>query len=116
MSDEKSPEMEDIKIRLGDEIPVEEDVEALKAEQSETDLVEEFKKLGHQFGTTLRNAWYSEERIRFESEVREGVESFADEVNKAFGEVKESCRHPGAWYWVVGFRQLGILNGCSLQG
>lgn len=90
MSEEKSPEMEDIKIRLGDDIPVEEDVEALKAEQESADVVDEFKNLGKQFGETLRSAWASEERVRFEKEVREGVRSFASEVDKAFMEFKES--------------------------
>jgi hypothetical protein len=90
MTEEQSPDMEDIKIRLGDEIPVEEDVEALKAEQEQSDVVDEFKEMGRQFGETLRSAWYSEERVRFEKEVREGVQSFTKEVNKAFGEVRES--------------------------
>ena len=90
MSEENSPEMEDTKIRLGDDIPVEEDVEALKAEQESADVVEEFKNLGKQFGETLRSAWYSEERVRFEKEVKEGLSSFATEVDKAFTEVKQS--------------------------
>jgi ERCC4-related helicase len=90
MTDEKSPDMENIKIRLGDEIPVEEDVEALKAEQEQSDIVDEFKDMGRQFGETLHSAWYSEERVRFEKEVREGVQSFTKEVNKVFGEVRES--------------------------
>jgi hypothetical protein len=90
MSEEKPPEMEDIKIRLGDDIPVEEDVEALKAEQESADVVGEFKILGKQFGETLRTAWNSDERVRFETEVREGVRSFATEVDKAFTGFKES--------------------------
>ncbi len=90
MTEEQSPELEDIKIRLGDEIPVEEDVEALKAEQEQSDVVDEFKEMGRQFGETLRYAWYSEERVRFEKEVREGVQSFTKEVNNVFGEVRES--------------------------
>jgi hypothetical protein len=90
MSEEQSPEMEDIKIRLGDDIPVEEDVEALKAEQESADVVGEFKNLGKQFGETLRTAWKSEERVRFETEVREGVRGFATEVDKAFTDLKES--------------------------
>ena len=90
MTEEQPSDMEDIKIRLGDEIPVEEDIDALKAEQGQTDVVGEFKDMGRQFGETLRSAWYSEERVRFEKEVREGVQSFAKEVDKAFGEVRES--------------------------
>ena len=90
MTEEQSQDMEDIKIRLGNEIPVEEDVEALKAEQEQSDIVDEFKEMGRQFGETLRSAWYSEERVRFEKEVREGVQSFSKEVNQVFGEVRES--------------------------
>ena len=90
MSEEKPPEMEDIKIRLGDDIPVEEDVEALKAEQESADVVGEFKNLGKQFGETLRTAWNSDERVRFETEVREGVRGFATEVDKAFTNFKDS--------------------------
>lgn len=89
MTEDQKQDMEDIKIRLGDEIPVEEDVEALKAEQ-EGDVASEFKEIGRQFGETLRAAWYSEERMRFEKEVREGVNSFGREVNKVFGEIRES--------------------------
>ena len=66
MTEEQPSDMEDIKIRLGDEIPVEEDIDALKAEQGQTDVVGEFKDMGRQFGETLRSAWYSEERVRFE--------------------------------------------------
>ena len=90
MTEEQSSDMEDVKIRLGDEIPVEEDIDALKAEQGQADVVGEFKDMGRQFGETLRSAWYSEERVRFEKEIREGVKSFASEVDKAFGEVRES--------------------------
>ncbi len=90
MTEEESSDMEDIKIRLGDEIPVEEDIDALKAEQGQADIVGEFKDMGRQFGETLHSAWYSEERVRFEKEVREGVQSFTTEVDKAFREVRGS--------------------------
>jgi hypothetical protein len=90
MTEKQSPEMEEIKIRMGDEIPVEEDVEALKAEQEQSDVVGEFKEMGRQFGETLRSAWYSEEKVRFEKEVREGVQSFTKEVGKVFGDVRQS--------------------------
>ncbi len=90
MTEEESSDMEDIKIRLGDEIPVEEDIDALKAEQGQADIVGEFKDMGRQFGETMRSAWYSEERVRFEKEIRKGVQSFTAEVDKAYGEVRES--------------------------
>ncbi|MFZ0545111.1 MAG: hypothetical protein WAM60_06720, partial [Candidatus Promineifilaceae bacterium] len=35
-------------------------------------------------------AWNSQERQKFEGEVREGMKSFADEMDKAFKEIKKS--------------------------
>jgi hypothetical protein len=90
MSEEQVPDVEDIKARLADEIPVEEEPMAYKAERGESDVVNQLQELGRQLGETLRTAWYSEERKRFEREVREGVDTFASEMNKAFQEVKES--------------------------
>lgn len=88
MSEEQNPDVEDIKIRLGDEIPVEE--EPLKAEQQPRDVSEELRRLGKQFGETVRTAWNSEERYRFEREMRQGVDSFTKEIDKAFSELRES--------------------------
>lgn len=87
MSDEQAPDMEE-KI----EIPVEEEIDQLKAEEKgqEPDVVGEFKKLGHQFAETLQLAWNSEERVRVEKEVREGVHTFVDEIDKVIREVKSS--------------------------
>ena len=92
MSEEQMPDIEEIKERI--EIPVEEDdVEALKAEEKSNgpDVVEEFKKLGRQFAETIEAAWNSDERIRVETEIREGVHSFVDEVDKVFREAKDSA-------------------------
>jgi len=92
MSDEQTPDIEEIKERI--EIPVEEDdIEGLKAEEKSQgpDVVEEFKKMGRQFAETIEAAWNSEERVRVETEVREGVHSFVDEVDKVFREAKDSA-------------------------
>ncbi len=89
MNDEQVPDVEEIKSRLGDEIPVDEEPVAYKAETEQTDVVEELANLGRQFGETLRSAWASEERRRFESEMREGVNSFVDEIDNAFREIKD---------------------------
>jgi len=87
MSDE-TPSVEEIKERLKVEIPVEE--EAAKADAAQRDVVEELKGLGKQFAETLQAAWNSEERQKVESEVREGMKSFVNEVDKAIRQVKES--------------------------
>lgn len=98
MTDQETPSVEEIKARLADEeehyeeILVDEeptDAESLKnAEQP--DFVEELRSLGRQFADTLHAAWNSQERVKFEGEVREGMKTFADEVDKAFQEIKKS--------------------------
>lgn len=90
MSEEQVPDVEEIKARLADEIPVEEEPMVHKAGTEQSDVVKQLQDLGRQLGETLRTAWYSEERKRFEQEVREGVDTFANEMNKAFQEVRES--------------------------
>ena len=74
--------------RLKIEIPVEE--EEVGQEGTRPDVAAEFQKLGRQFGETLEKAWNSEERQRVEKEVREGLRSFADEVDKVIREAKEN--------------------------
>lgn len=86
MADEQKSDVEDIKIRLGDDIPFEDET-VYKTQQEEPDLVGDFRDLGQQFADTLRSAWYSEERKQFESEMREGLHSFATEVDKAVKEI-----------------------------
>lgn len=87
MSDEKTENVE---------IPVEEDVDKLKQEEKakqagqEADVVAEMKKLGQQFAATLQTAWDSEERKQIESDVRAGLRSFVDEVDKVIREAKQS--------------------------
>lgn len=98
MSDEQTPSVEEIKARLSEEspeyveIPVDEepvDNESLK-DGEQPDIVAELSKLGRQFADTLQTAWNSQERQKFEGEVREGMKSFADEMDKAFREIKKS--------------------------
>ncbi len=92
MSEEQVPDIEEIKERI--EIPVEEDdIDGLKADEKSKgpDVVDEFKKLGRQFAEAIEAAWNSEERIRVETEVREGVHSFVEEVDKVFREARSSA-------------------------
>ncbi len=89
MSEEQIPDIEEIKERI--EIPVEEDdIDGLKAEEKANgpDVVDEFKNLGRQFAETIESFWNSEERVRVETELREGVHSFVDEVDKVIRETK----------------------------
>ncbi|MGB3714599.1 MAG: hypothetical protein WA996_09240 [Candidatus Promineifilaceae bacterium] len=90
MTEEYSPDDDILKIKMGDDIPVEEEPLVTKKSKEKPDLVNELSNLGRQLGETISNAWNSEERQRFEREVKEGVQSFAQEVDKAFQEVRES--------------------------
>jgi soluble cytochrome b562 len=85
MSDEQSSSVEEIKDRLKVEIPVEE--EPAKAKP---DVAAELKDLGRQFAETLQTAWNSEEKQRVEAEVREGMQSFVNEVDKVIRGAKDS--------------------------
>lgn len=91
MSDEK-PIIDQLKEdeRLKIDIPMED--EPLKSGKStdSADIVEEFKRLGHQFAVTLEGIFNSDEAKRVETEVRAGMKSFADEVEKAFNQAKDS--------------------------
>jgi hypothetical protein len=88
MSEEQVPDVQTLKEQEKIEISVEEEVS--KADAKELDVVAELQDLGRQFAETVRKAWNSQERQRIENEVREGVKSFADEVDKAIREVKEA--------------------------
>jgi hypothetical protein len=97
MNDEQTPSVEEIKARLSDEPHYEEivvdeepmETETLK-EGEQPDIVIELRNLGRQFAHTLQAAWNSQERQKFEDEVREGMKTFADEMDKAFREIKKS--------------------------
>ncbi len=91
MSEGKDPDIEEIKEQI--EIPVEEDVDQLKADEKASDgpdLVAEFQTFGRTFAEAFDTAWNSEERKRVEEEVRAGVKTFADEVDKVIREAKKS--------------------------
>lgn len=95
MNDEQTPDVDELKARLRAEendIPVEEDVEAMKAdEKAQTgDISDALRNLGQQFVNTIQTAWDSEERKEVEEELRDGMQQFAAEVDKAFKQVKGS--------------------------
>jgi hypothetical protein len=89
-NEEMPPSVEEIKERLKVDIPVEEEVSKTDVQQEAVDVSAEFKQLGRQFAETIKAAWYSEERHRIETEIREGVKSFVDEVDKVIREAKDS--------------------------
>ena len=86
------PSINDLKDeeRLKIDIPIEEEAPGAAKAGHTTDLVEEFKRLGRQFGDTVQAAFNSEEARRMETELRAGMRTFADEVERAFREAKES--------------------------
>ena len=88
MSDPMIDQLKDDE-RLKIDIPVEEDAPGAKTAHS-TDLMDEFKRLGRQFGDTLQSAFNSEEARRMETELRAGMKTFADEVERVFREAKDS--------------------------
>jgi soluble cytochrome b562 len=89
MTEKKTSEAEEIDIKVGDEIPFEDET-TYKAQTGEADVVNDFRNLGRQFAETVRTAWYSEERKDFEIEMREGFQTFAKEVDKAFKDFRAS--------------------------
>ena len=94
MSDTNEPNVEEIKERLKIEIPIEEEETTSRGagegtSSAENDVMDELNKLGQQFVDALQSAWNSEERAKFEAEVKEGVRTFADEVEKAIQSVKD---------------------------
>ncbi len=76
--------------RLKIEIPMEEEDVAAKPASTTVNVTEEFQKLGREFANTLQTAWNSDERQQVEGEVRAGLRSFADEVDKIIRDVKDS--------------------------
>lgn len=77
-------EQEPIKIEVEDVTE-----EPVKAETG-ANIPDELRNLGKQFAETVESAWNSDERQRIEGEFREGMKNFADELNKIFGDIKES--------------------------
>ena len=59
-------------------------------EEARPDVADALRDLGRQFAETIQAAWHSQERREFEEEVREGVEHFADEVQKVLRGAKDS--------------------------
>lgn len=91
MSDEK-PIIDQLKDeeRIKIDIPFEEESTGSAKAEHTADMAEEFKRLGRQFADTLEGIFTSEEAKRVETELRAGIKGFADEVEKAFNQAKDS--------------------------
>ncbi|MCZ2115455.1 MAG: hypothetical protein LC131_16755 [Anaerolineae bacterium] len=91
MSDEKEKvdQLKDDE-RLKIDIPVDDDPKDEAQADRASEIVDEFKKLGRQFADTLGGIFTSEEARRVETEIRAGMRGFADEVEKAFSQAKDS--------------------------
>jgi hypothetical protein len=95
MSDEQMPDVDELKARLKAEetyVPVDEDVAAKKEDEKREsgDIAEALRNLGQQFANTMQAAWDSAERKEIEKELREGMQQFSAEVDKAFQQAKTS--------------------------
>jgi hypothetical protein len=90
MQEDNGPSIDDLKAeeKAGYQIPVEEEGRAGGEAMSEISTA--LRDFGRQFADTIQAAWNSQERRQFEGEVREGIDQFANEVRKAFREIKES--------------------------
>ena len=51
---------------------------------------EELRNLGRRFADVLQAAWASEERHKVETEVREGMKRFSEELERVFERTRES--------------------------
>ncbi|MGH7550139.1 MAG: hypothetical protein ACREK3_05215 [Gemmatimonadota bacterium] len=58
--------------------------------QPEPSVEEELKTLGRRFADVLQAAWTSEERHRVETEVRDGLRRFSEEVEQLYERTRES--------------------------
>jgi phenylalanyl-tRNA synthetase alpha subunit len=82
-----SNDVNEIKERLKIE---EEDLPADPVKAERGSVADELQSLGKQVAETLKTAWESEERHKIEAEVKEGVRSFANEIDKVIREARES--------------------------
>lgn len=88
MSDESNVNELKAEERLKVEVPIEEDVTKADVQSEGVDVTAELGRLGNQFAETLKTAWNSDERQKFEKDVRSGMQSFAAEIDKAIANVK----------------------------
>ena len=61
-----------------------------KPKEEAVDLAAEFAELGKKIRSTIETAWTSEERKKIQSELKDGLERFAKEVDGAFKSARTS--------------------------
>ena len=58
--------------------------------QDESNIASEFAALGKKFAEAMKTAWNSEERHQLQSELKEGLDKFTEEVNGAVVSLRET--------------------------
>lgn len=58
--------------------------------QEEVDIAAEFAALGKKFAEAIQAAWHSQERQKLQEDIKEGLDRFVEEVDKAIKELRES--------------------------
>ena len=58
--------------------------------QPEPDVEEELRTLGRRFADLLQAAWGSQERHKVETEIRDGLRRFSEEVERLYERTRES--------------------------
>ncbi|HEC23172.1 MAG TPA: hypothetical protein ENI95_09665 [Chloroflexi bacterium] len=61
-----------------------------KPQEETIDVAAEFAELGRKFRDAINAAWNSEERLRIQQEIKEGLERFSEEVDEAIKSLRES--------------------------
>jgi DNA mismatch repair ATPase MutS len=61
-----------------------------KVKASEHDIAAEFAELGKKLRNTINTAWTSEERVRLQKEVEEGLVRLRNELNTATKNIRET--------------------------
>lgn len=61
-----------------------------KPKEEAPDVAAEFAALGKQFVAAINAAWKSEERQKLQEDIKEGLDRFVEEVDKAVKELRES--------------------------
>ncbi len=61
-----------------------------KPQEEAVDIAAEFAALGKKFAEAIQSAWYSQERQKLQEDIKEGLDRFVEEVDKAVKELRES--------------------------
>ena len=59
-------------------------------QKTESTIVEELNKLGQQVADTIRAAWESDDRVKLQDEISEGMKQFGDQISEAVDKASDS--------------------------